>query len=411
MKKLKSPFGLSLISLADQSIISAGNFLTQILIARLLAPTKYGLFALAYGIILSINSLHNAMISYRFTIVIAINKNYDLNSQITIAISLTVILSIIFFVPVSIVSWYLNFPVLGISAIFAQLCWQLQELLRRFFIAQLKYFQAILSDIVSYLGQVSILLYFKVNGISITPVHAFKIIACTSMIAFGVQIFQSKYSWHSVKLKELFEWFLKAWELGKWILLSNFGGVLTFQAFLWTLVIFYDSVSVANLQLIANLMGVTHIVFFGIGSLIVPIISKQIAKGNDYSGIIYRISIYGAFIVFSYLFILLLFPDFIINVIYGNNYSYLVNPLRLYSIVYMVNYFGVILGEIFVGLNESRKVAQSQILASITSFIVCLPLIIYFGVMGAIWGQLLFHSIRVAFLVWQFLIKNDLVLD
>ena len=51
-------------SLADQGAVSLGNFLTNILLARALAPAEYGIFALVFGLLLALSSIHAAVVIY-----------------------------------------------------------------------------------------------------------------------------------------------------------------------------------------------------------------------------------------------------------------------------------------------------------------------------------------------------------
>ena len=51
-------------SMVDQGAVSAGNFLTTILLARALLPSEYGIYALLFALMLFMISLHAAVIVY-----------------------------------------------------------------------------------------------------------------------------------------------------------------------------------------------------------------------------------------------------------------------------------------------------------------------------------------------------------
>ena len=56
------------LAVSDQGVISLGNFLTGILLARHLTQSEYGTFALIIGVVISANSLHSALIGQPLTV-------------------------------------------------------------------------------------------------------------------------------------------------------------------------------------------------------------------------------------------------------------------------------------------------------------------------------------------------------
>src|SRR5437899_6629792 len=48
---------------ADQGVVSLGNFVTNWLMAKYLAPAEYGIFGLLFGVLLFANSLHSSLIT------------------------------------------------------------------------------------------------------------------------------------------------------------------------------------------------------------------------------------------------------------------------------------------------------------------------------------------------------------
>src|SRR5580704_8377821 len=54
--------GREIWALADQAVVSATNFLTNVVIARALGVTQYGVFALSWLALLFVNSIQNALI-------------------------------------------------------------------------------------------------------------------------------------------------------------------------------------------------------------------------------------------------------------------------------------------------------------------------------------------------------------
>jgi hypothetical protein len=66
------------LALFDQGIVSCGNFVTSVLLARSLAVDQYGVFALFLDAILFLNSLQAALLIYPLTVRCAAMDENDL---------------------------------------------------------------------------------------------------------------------------------------------------------------------------------------------------------------------------------------------------------------------------------------------------------------------------------------------
>src|SRR6516164_6452602 len=83
-------------AIADQGVVSLGNFVTNILLARSLSVTDYGAFAFVYVVIISLNSAQGAVITYPLTIMGAVEKARQLSSTTAAAGVLTTALAVPF---------------------------------------------------------------------------------------------------------------------------------------------------------------------------------------------------------------------------------------------------------------------------------------------------------------------------
>src|SRR3954469_12892194 len=55
-------------AIADQGIVSLGNFLTTIILARTFGPEVYGVWSIIFGFMLFLNNLHASLIIYPLTV-------------------------------------------------------------------------------------------------------------------------------------------------------------------------------------------------------------------------------------------------------------------------------------------------------------------------------------------------------
>ena len=58
-------------AIADQGVVSLGNFLTTIILARALTPAAYGLWSVIFGLILFLNVFSASLINYPLSVRLA----------------------------------------------------------------------------------------------------------------------------------------------------------------------------------------------------------------------------------------------------------------------------------------------------------------------------------------------------
>src|SRR5215213_7277739 len=131
--------GTAVWALADQAVISAGNFATNIILARHLAPAVYGAWWWVFNVILFLNSLHAALVSYPLTLRAAVEDDACLGGRARRSMSLTLLLTPLMAAGLVAVSARTGQWSVLPFALAALLMWQLQETLRRALMARLRH--------------------------------------------------------------------------------------------------------------------------------------------------------------------------------------------------------------------------------------------------------------------------------
>src|SRR5271156_5280571 len=83
-------------SLIDQAAVSGGNFLTTLVLARILSPVGYGTFSLLFLSLYAINTCHSSLVIYPLTLNVASGKEDDFKHLNGIAFLHTLALSLPF---------------------------------------------------------------------------------------------------------------------------------------------------------------------------------------------------------------------------------------------------------------------------------------------------------------------------
>ena len=393
-------------SLADQGVVSLGGFLTQVILARNLAPREYGIFALIFGTLILLNISHLGLVTYPLSIQGASANSESLSRLTSSSLVLTVLLAPPFLCVIAPVCWYLKQPTLIPWVALALLAWQLQETLRRSLMVHLQHHSAIGGDVISYLGQAAILWYLAARA-HLTLPAVFATIAATSLLAAVIQAWQIGVT--SPRFRGLWKTLSVHWQMGKWAicaLVTDNGTILVVP---WTLAVLHGPEQAASLQAAMNVIGITTPVNLGIYNLIVPACARsettgtalarwKIAKGFAKWGLLALAPCYA---------VLLLWPRSILLVFYGSSSPYLnlAVSCRILCLAYFCGYFFGVMNAFFNGVERPWLVVKSEIVG-VLALLLVLPLIWYGGILGASCGILMVFLFRLAgdgFFLRQFL--------
>jgi O-antigen/teichoic acid export membrane protein len=81
-------------AIADQGVVSLGNFLTTIILARTVSPQEYGVWTVTYGLILFLNVLPASLITYPLIVRLASHNEDSAGQLIVAALALTTLLAL-----------------------------------------------------------------------------------------------------------------------------------------------------------------------------------------------------------------------------------------------------------------------------------------------------------------------------
>lgn len=373
-------------ALADQGVVSAGTFLVSILMARVLPAADYGGYGLIVGSMIFVNSLHAALVTYPLAVKGAPAEADELLRLAGASLVFTAAMLLPFGLVVFGVTVLLGRTSVFGWALLALVAWQLQETLRRAMHCRMQHRRALWGDAVSYLGQVALVWLLARRGFSLN--FAFALMALTSGLALAVQLLQVRARLGGVALWRLG---LEYWDVGKWYLLNNLVNVVAVQAYPWAVASFCGLEEAAYFQAVANILGVTNPVLFGIGGLILPAVAKarHAGRGVEVRRIALCYTVQGAVLLFPYYFVLLCWPHEVLMTIYGGNSPYLglKLPLQLSVLTYL---FGYLAGMGMTTLNGIERGAQAFLaqLASVATVLALgLPLTAQVGLIGAVVGS------------------------
>ena len=378
-------------ALADQAAVSGGNFLTSLILARSLNRADYGTYSLLFLTLLSINTLHNALVAYPLTLAVARDLDKDDGRQaVGRAIAHTLVLSTVWLGLLVVVLMFLHrLDVLPAMAM-AMIAWHLQEVARQGFFANADIRGTILPDILSYLGQAGILLVLRPSSLR----QIFFYIGATSAAALAWQLALSR-----PRFFEPFqtEFLLSAWKLSKFALVANLVGMGILQLPSWAIEVFHGRPAVGSYQALANLVGLANPIIFSMVAVLTPAVVRASLIGRDHArqsalrhGLRFGVLLLPCFLLVA------IAPYHVMLLVYGQRSPYLTLAplLRVFTITFVLQFIGSVIGGYEGGLARPRSYMYSQFCCLGTLATGGLLLIYLYGIAGAVYAGLIAAAAR-----------------
>lgn len=381
--------------------------MTQIVLARNLSHSEYGVFALIFGVLVFLFTCQSGLVAYPLSLEGATISKAELRKVVFAAAILTCLLAIPLSVLVIGATMILHVAVIAWAVLLAMLLWQLQETCRRALMAHLRHRAAIWGDVLSYGGQAAVI-WILARSAALTLERIFLVVAVTSAVAAFLQSLQV--GWSAIPLRAVVATARKYWLSGKWALLSGMNESGVRQIFPWILALLYSPAEAASFQAVMNLVGVSHPVMFGTSNIVIPAAADM--KERRGASAAFRISsLYGALaaiLVLPFFAGLFIWPRPALALFYGAGSPYLdlAIGVRVAAVAYVIYISGSFLSAYLFGIGRPKFVFAAGIGSTVLALVPAAILMVRYGVLGAIAGFLTFALIRV--MLWAVFAKRTL---
>lgn len=279
-------------SVVDQAVVSGTRFTIGITLARCTDKSEYGIYVLAFTVLLFMNGIQSAIISGPMTILGAPKEGSDLRRYVsTLAVTqvflgiLLVMLSFLGIWCFSFMSTNLKlqygFGAMAISIFFVQL----QEFCRRVLFMKQMPERVLINDLFNstiLLGGLFFLLWLdagviKETGKQLSAQNVFFCMACAALVASIIGFYQIKEFLES-RLKDIQKYLKESLSLGKWMLGSFFGDYLLAHVNKIIVGIFVGVTGAAILEAPRLILAPLHILIFGGGGCLDTSSCSEIRK-------------------------------------------------------------------------------------------------------------------------------------
>ncbi len=390
-------------ALTDQAVVSATNFLTNVMLARFMGLREFGIFALAWMSVLFVNSLQYALVVAPMMSIGPKQSKQDRPTYFGAVLFQELVLVSLSFVLVytglkifgdnvrNIDVRYLAFPLA--CAAFA---YQMQDFVRRYFFATARSRRAFIDDLVSYIPQLPIILVLHLTG-HLNSVTALWAMSGTSIVGLAVGwlwVEPLRMQWSRIKSVSLHHWKVSRW-LGVAALLQWTSGNL----FVLAAPLYYGAAAAGVLKASQNLMGVTHVWFQGLDNVVPVETARHLHENGIRSMLAYTRSVILKWGGLTFLFALVMgaAPSLWLRLVYGPQMAQYGYVLRLYALLYVFVFLGGPLRAALQAIEFTVPIFWSYSAMTIFSVALAVPMAKWLklnGVMlGLLGAQMLFQGI------------------
>jgi O-antigen/teichoic acid export membrane protein len=400
---LQQFLGREVWALSDQAVVSATNFLTNIMLARFMGLREFGVFALAWMSVLFVNSLQYALIVSPMMSIGPKQEEQDRPSYFGAVVVQELVLVSLCFVLV-----YSTLKVAGGFARFSEIrqlalplavsafAYQAQDFVRRYFFATRQSRRALADDTLSYLPQLPILFFLHRAGI-LNSATALWAMAGTSLLGLVPGFFWMEPLTFSRERIEAIA--RRHWKISRWLSASALLQWTSGNLFVIAAPVYFGTAAAGVLRASQNLMGVTHVWFQGLDNVVPVETARRFREGGVRPMLSYTRSILvrwgGLTLLFAI--VIAVAPAFWLRMTYGPEmvqYGYI---LRLYALLYVVVFLGGPLRAGLQALEFTVPIFWSYLAMTAFAFSFAIPMAKWLGLSGSIVGlivsQLLFQSI------------------
>lgn len=398
-----------MVTLADQAVTSATNFLTGVIIGRTLLKADFGLYMLGFTIVLFSMSMQTSLILAPYTVYSPRLQGLDHRLYTGSALIHQMFLSALAMICLVVggVLTYLGLGPQGLGSVVWVLAGVilfilLKDYLRQTFFAQLRLYAAFWLDLSVALIQLGwLLLLVRVGWL--TPGHAFGVVGAACAIPTVGYLLIRRHSFQ-LSLAQAWRSFKQNWPFIKWSVASAITAWLLSQIYPWFLAFFHDNAAVGVLAACWSLVFITNPFLRGMTNLLNPLAAHAFSQGGPkkMNRLIYLFSFLLLLFMVTFCLIIFFKGGWLLLLFYGPKYAGNGHLVFLLAIGYLFTNVTIPLCCGLMAAEMPDLVFKSYVVGVVSTFLLGIPLVRAHGIIGVA-ISLIANAITVAlFRVWAF---------
>ena len=396
-------------ALPDQMLISATNFITIILLARILSQSALGTFWLVYSVLLFLNSVQCGIFTQPHNILGATRQGEEYR-RYTTSTGFGQVLFAGLAAGLAVLAWLIAYAMqfewasLLLALAPAIVAWQIQEYTRRVLYTEGRIAGAFATDLLTYGGQIAIIILLWKRQ-ELTGASALGAVAAAAAVGglLGLWLIRNSLCRHIDRAV-----LVENWHFGKWVVGGDIvGNWLSAQLLIYIAAGMLGAAAAGIIRAVQTVFGPARILSEMLYNILPIRFSRAFSsRGRDalHSQLVMAhlvaVPMLGAFCL-----LVAIFAEPILQLLYGDKYAGNGSVLALYGLSAFLSYLTVLIASGLRARRMTRDVFRGQFLASIISVPAGWLLIWLFGVHGAPLGMLVTFSIMAASF-WFFYLRR-----
>lgn len=381
-------------AIADQFLVSGGNFLISIILGRLLTPSEFGLYIFSFTTLFLalgfVNNLTFCGMSVLGSSVHGKEWNRILHNSLLFFLTSSLALTLLCFIAAYLlckIGFSDNGNTLTATAIILTFFIG-QEFVRRILLTRLKSLIAFISDCIIYIMRIALIyLLITLDRDYANARMAIYIIGLTSLLGIIIGYYMGGF----ISIKERFKidkkTIMALWSYSKWIIAEWFPLMLGGSLYIYVVTFVLGNVQTGILGACRNLIQPITILLLSISNIALPFYSKMFTSQGGQKVIKHLFKLFAIlFILISiYLITINVFASVMLSMLFGKYIGYS-HVVLLFTVATLFVFFFKP-GEIYLKISlKPHIVFKSRMYSAIVSLITIFPLIYFYGLEGSLYN-------------------------
>ena len=387
----------SYVSIGDQMVVSATNFFLNIFLARFLDIEVYGLFVVAYTVLLLVGAVQTSLVGYPVLVVGTRHEGGRLRSflsntllmQLCYAVCTTIIAGVI----------VLGLPALHDLKVF--ILFGFVFLLHQFFRRPLyllgRVIRVFIIDMVFAAVLVGGFFYFlnaDIFDLQMSLWVLFFAALASSVLGLLFTIDQM-----TIKLEGFFATLKENWNFGKWLIGQTICSWVSGQAYYIFSGLLLDLSAPAILKVCATLLAPMHIIFQGLDNILTVAFARRFKQSlSATKKFVLQMGLVVVSITVVYGLLVAIFSEKILSVLYGESYTGLGFIIWIFAVAYVLRGVARVPEIALISMHATKDMFYIHFTSMLITLISFYPLLKYGGVTGAAVG-----TVFLPYLTWAIL--------
>lgn len=373
----------------DQALVSGTNFCVGIALARWLGIENYGLYSLAWMVVLFASGLQQSLFTAPLYALTA--KQVDRQLWISKLSFLQLIFSIlcipIVYAIVELVfyfhaEWRIEGLPLMVSLLVA--VYTLNDFFRRVLFIYRNAKSVFLMDVIGFGCQLLVLFALYQIG-DLTIYNAFAGVLIVQLLSLMFYVLRFKPSISAAELKTTFG---LLWNYSRYLLATSVLQWSSGNYFIIVSAAILGPATVGLIRIVQNLMGLLHVIFLALENVI-PLRAADILKQGGTQALYHYLK--KTFMLFlipimAILLMMLSFHDQIIHFLYGDVQGRVGELIMAFSMIYLMVYLGTFFRFAIRTIEFNQLIFKSYMMTTAFSLLLAQPIVSQWGLMGVVIG-------------------------